>query len=81
MEAREALEKQASPQLARAAHTLRGSCSNFGAERLQEACLKLEQAANNGALAGAGELLDKVEKEFNFVLVALKRERPLVFTS
>lgn len=76
-EARQALKQQASPQLARAAHTLKGSCSNFGAERLREACAKLEQAANSGALAIAGELLDKVEKEFNFVRVALERERPL----
>jgi PAS domain S-box-containing protein len=76
-EARTALEQRGTPQLARAAHTLKGSCSNIGAERLREACRVLEQAANSGSLPGAGELLDKVEKEFTFVRVALEKERPV----
>jgi CheY-like chemotaxis protein/HPt (histidine-containing phosphotransfer) domain-containing protein len=76
-EARAALEASATPQLARAAHTLKGSCSNFGADRLREACHDLEHAANDGALDVAAGLLKKVEKEFNFVRMALERERPL----
>lgn len=77
-EAREALESQSSPQLAHAAHTLKGSCSNFGAERLREACANLEQQANGGELNLARASLDKVEKEFNFVRMALEREKPVL---
>ncbi|MGB8167713.1 MAG: PAS domain S-box protein [Chthoniobacteraceae bacterium] len=75
-EARAALASHASPQLARAAHTLKGSCSNFGAERLRLACERLEQFANRGVLEGAEELLAAVEKDFSYVRVALEHERP-----
>jgi PAS domain S-box-containing protein len=75
-DARAALAAHASPQLARAAHTLKGSCSNFGAERLRLACQRLEEFANRGVLEGAEELLVAVEKEFSYVRVALERERP-----
>ncbi len=80
-EARAALEASTTPQLARAAHTLKGSCSNFGADRLRDACHDLEHAANNGSLDLAADLLKRVEKEFNFVRVALERERPLTTTT
>lgn len=76
-EARAALKASTTPDLARAAHTLKGSCSNFGAERLREACQELEHAANDGALDLAADLLKRVEREFNFVRMALERERPL----
>jgi CheY-like chemotaxis protein/HPt (histidine-containing phosphotransfer) domain-containing protein len=75
-EARTAVSRHASPQLARAAHTLKGSCSNFGAERMRGACSQLEQLAGQGNLDGAAELLDNLEKEFNYVRLALERERP-----
>ena len=75
-EARAALTNHASPQLARAAHTLKGSCSNFGADRMRTACQQLESLANRGAIDGAEELLVAVEREFSYVRVALERERP-----
>ena len=75
-EARTALANRATPQLARAAHTLKGSCANFGAERMREACLRLEQLANGGSIEGADEMLTQIEKEFNYVRLALERERP-----
>ena len=75
-DARAALSAHASPQLARAAHTLKGSCSNFGAERLRLACERLEAFANRGVLEGAEEFLAAVEKEYSFVRVALEHERP-----
>jgi PAS domain S-box-containing protein len=75
-EARTALANRATPQLARAAHTLKGSCANFGAERMREACLRLEQLANGGSVEGAEEMLAQIEKEFNYVRLALERERP-----
>ena len=61
--------------MARAAHTLKGSCSNFGAERLAEACLRLEQRAGGGCLETAGRLLEEIEKEFAEVRGALEKER------
>jgi two-component system, sensor histidine kinase and response regulator len=75
-DARAALAAHATPQLARAAHTLKGSCSNFGAERLRLACEKLEAFANRGVLEGAEELLVAIEKEYSYVRVALEHERP-----
>jgi CheY-like chemotaxis protein len=75
-EARSALAAAATPQLARAAHTLKGSCANFGAERMRGACARLEQLAKQGKIEGAAELLAEVEREFNYVRLALERERP-----
>jgi CheY-like chemotaxis protein len=75
-EAHSALAQRASPQLARAAHTLKGSCANFGAERMREACWRLEQLAKQGTIEGAAELLADLEKEYSYVRLALERERP-----
>ncbi len=76
VEAREAFAKNAHPLLARAAHTLKGSCANFGAERMRDACWRLEQLAHSETLEGAAEMLREVEAEFNYVRLALERERP-----
>jgi len=75
-EARTALRSNMSPHLERAAHTLRGSCSNFGAERMRVVCEKLEKVAREGELERAGELIAQVEKEFEFVRLALEHEKP-----
>jgi HPt (histidine-containing phosphotransfer) domain-containing protein len=75
-EARRALAGRISPQLERAAHTLKGSCSNFGAERMRVACERLEKLGHEGELAGAEELIAEVEKEFEYVRVALEHEKP-----
>jgi two-component system sensor histidine kinase/response regulator len=75
---RRSLTANASPQLALAAHTLKGSCANFGAERLRRSCQHLETAANEGNLESAAEVLATVEKEFNYVRVALERECPVL---
>jgi PAS domain S-box-containing protein len=75
-EARAAVASHLSPQLERAAHTLKGSCSNFGAERMRVACERLEGLGKEGELAGAEELLSQIEKEFEYVRVALEHEKP-----
>ncbi len=75
-EARAGLARKLSPRLERAAHTLKGSCSNFGAERMRVACERLEKVARQGELEGAPELIAQVEKEFEYVRVALEHERP-----
>jgi HPt (histidine-containing phosphotransfer) domain-containing protein len=63
-------------EVARGAHTLKGSCSNFGANRLREACIRLEQLAVKGSLEGAEALLRDIEREFDSVRMALERELP-----
>jgi two-component system, sensor histidine kinase and response regulator len=75
---RKALAKGAAPELARVAHTLKGSCSNFGAHRLRSACMRLEQLAETGSLDGAEILLQEIEKTFEGVRQALEREIPAV---
>jgi CheY-like chemotaxis protein/HPt (histidine-containing phosphotransfer) domain-containing protein len=75
-EARVAMALRSAQQVERAAHKLKGSCSNFGAERMRAACLQLEQTARAGSLEKAPELLAAIEREFNQVRLALERERP-----
>jgi CheY-like chemotaxis protein len=64
------------PRIGRLAHTLKGSCSNFGAERMRAACEKLEAIARDGDADVAGEALEQVEREFGFVRAALEHELP-----
>jgi PAS domain S-box-containing protein len=75
---RVALAKGAAPDLMRVAHTLKGSCSNFGAHRLRADCLRLEQLAETGSLEGAEILLQEIERTFEGVRQALEREVPAV---
>lgn len=48
----------------RAAHSLKGSSSNLGAQPLTELSQKIELAARDGKLAGLDEVLTQVEAEF-----------------
>ena len=77
IEARFALAGYDAPGLARVAHTLKGSCSNFGARRMRDACERLESIALLGNLDGADSLLDRMEREFGFVRTALEKELTL----
>jgi HPt (histidine-containing phosphotransfer) domain-containing protein len=70
--------KGSAPDLQRVAHTLKGSCSNFGAHRLRSACMRLEQLAETGSLEGAEILLQEIERTFEGVRQALEREIPAV---
>ena len=51
----EAAESRNAHRLERAAHTLKGSVSNFGAESAVEAALALEKIGRSGDLTGVGE--------------------------
>ncbi len=73
-EARAGVACHSAPQVERAAHMLKGSCSNFGAERMRAACLQLEEVAGQGSLARAAELIAVIEQEFASVRVALEHE-------
>ncbi len=74
-EARAAVASGMGPLLERAAHTLKGSCSNFGAERMRVVCEELETLAREGATKKAEELIVQIEKEFEYVRLALEHEK------
>ena len=76
VDAREALENKDCARLSRAAHMLKGSCSNFGAHRLQKVCAQLEDCANNAGLDEARGILEDAEREFGYVRIALEHELP-----
>ena len=73
-EARNAIGQGSAADVARLGHTLKGSCSNFGANRLRVASARLEQLVGGGSITGAGALLADIEREFAFVRAALERE-------
>jgi HPt (histidine-containing phosphotransfer) domain-containing protein len=56
----------------RAAHTLKGSSSNLGADQLAELCGELEDMAKTGSFDGADVLISKVEVEFAEVKKSLE---------
>jgi signal transduction histidine kinase/HPt (histidine-containing phosphotransfer) domain-containing protein len=77
-----ALERRSAASLAQAAHTLRGSCSNFGAKPLQELSGRLEVLASSpdfesssAAQSRAGQLLAATRRELERVRVALGQYR------
>jgi CheY-like chemotaxis protein len=72
--ARSAIASENLSLLAREAHMLKGSCSNFGATRMRLACERLETAARNGELGTVASLLADVEREYEYVRVALEHE-------
>jgi len=76
-QARGALARKSGPLLERSAHSLKGSCSNFGAERMRAACQTLETIARDGSLEKAADALVAIEQEFGYVRHALERERAL----
>jgi PAS domain S-box-containing protein len=74
-EARRAVMSNDASRIVRLAHTLKGSCSNFGAHRMRAACERLEAAAlGNGGRAGLAGMIDEIEREYGFVRDALATE-------
>jgi len=59
-------------QLTVIAHTLKGSCSNFGAHRMGALCLELEQLALQGKNERTRTVIDATEQEFFRVRKALE---------
>ncbi len=78
-DAKAAVAQGSAANLVRAAHTLKGSCSNFGAERLRNACSKMEDRARANAMGEAPALLALVEKEYARARTALEKHhtRPI----
>jgi PAS domain S-box-containing protein len=51
-------------QLAIIAHTIKGSCSIFGADPMEALCLELEQLGRKGTSDGARDIINAIELEF-----------------
>jgi HPt (histidine-containing phosphotransfer) domain-containing protein len=76
---RRSLEQGDTDELRRTAHTLKSNGATFGAEEFSDLCRRLEEQARNGELDGAGELVDRIEEEYEPLrraLEALRSEVP-----
>ncbi len=74
---RSAIDKKNATALEHAAHTLKGSVANFGAEPARQAALRLEMMGRSGDLAPAPEACAVLEQEmqrFTVALLALARQ-------
>jgi PAS domain S-box-containing protein len=70
---RSAVELKDAPAIERAAHTLKGSVGNFGADAAVQASLKLEVMGRQGDLVHAEEAFRSVEQEIRRVLTVIER--------
>ena len=68
-----ALAQQDSVVAMRAAHTLKGSSGNFGAEQFSKIAHEAEDACKAGNLSTAASLLPDLRKQFALVADALKQ--------
>jgi two-component system sensor histidine kinase/response regulator len=75
LEMRLALEKSNPEQLVIAAHTLKGTCGNFGASPLRELCAQIEQAGLSGDMHSSADLIVSAEKELDRLVEALESYR------
>ncbi len=64
---REALTQDSAEGLREAAHTLKGSSSNLGAEPITRLCTVLEEQGQAGLLDEAASLIEQLEIEFERV--------------
>jgi signal transduction histidine kinase/CheY-like chemotaxis protein/HPt (histidine-containing phosphotransfer) domain-containing protein len=69
---RRAIEFASTADLALAAHTLKGSCSNFGATPLRDLCVQIEHAGLNGNTDMTADLVGSAENELARVIEALR---------
>ena len=58
--------------LRRAAHSLKGSCSNIGAEALQATCADLEHSARDAQTDAIPQLLEATEQQLGAVTSAVQ---------
>ena len=57
----------------RAAHSLKGSAGNIGAQRLMGVCRQIDEMGRAGDLAGAAPLLDALRLEYQRVAAEIDR--------
>ena len=61
-------------ELGQAAHSLKGSAGNMGAEDLAELCRQLEERVHKQALFGIEHLIYQIRREFNEVRQVFRDE-------
>ena len=54
-------------EVGRLAHRLKGSCQIFGAHQMASICEELEELGRSGSAAAAGELISRLEEQFQLV--------------
>jgi CheY-like chemotaxis protein len=69
---RDAVESEDAGAVEQTAHTLKGSCSNMGAWRMDKLCAEFQELSRSGDLALARELLDQLQAEFDRVRATLE---------
>jgi two-component system sensor histidine kinase/response regulator len=68
---RAAIDSGSTVQIRKAAHSLKSSSANVGADALAQRCREMEQLGRNDTTAGAAALLDEMERSFQAVRQAL----------
>jgi two-component system, sensor histidine kinase and response regulator len=71
VEIRDAIQGKDARKLDQAAHTLKGSVANFGAQAATQAALRLETMGRRSELDGAREAFSTLEAEFEQLRPAL----------
>ena len=66
-----AIDSGSTVQMRKAAHSLKSSSANVGADALAQRCREMEQLGRNDTTAGAAALLDEMERSFQAVRQAL----------
>ncbi|USX25273.1 response regulator [Oxalobacteraceae bacterium OTU3CINTB1] len=66
-----AIDSGSTVQIRKAAHSLKSSSANVGADALAQRCREMEQLGRNDTTAGAAALLDDMERSFQAVRQAL----------
>ena len=69
---REAVEAGDAHSVERIAHTLKGSCGNMGARRMEALCAELEEIGRCEDLAAGPERISRLEEEFGRVRAAFE---------
>lgn len=70
-ELEQALARSDAPTLTRAAHTIKGSSSNFGAVRLSKLAQQVELSGKTADLTGAAATVTELKDEYARVAAAL----------
>ena len=71
---KEAVEAGDAHTVERIAHTLKGSCGNMGAVRMEALCTELEEMGRSEDLAAAPVRISRLEEEFGRVRVVFEEE-------
>jgi histidine phosphotransfer protein HptB len=72
---RETISRDDPPALKAAAHALKGSCGNLGADQMQKICERLEQMGLSGDISNASKLLSQLESEFGQIQTIFETEQ------